>query len=143
MKLHHLISIIFSAVAMAAPNNLQRRNDECWFTGPGPVGTPNAVCAGSNGNKHTDVLWCPTEGVAERICGRDDVNPLVRDSCKRIVGTASYCTTGGTINKKYPGNSPCYCINGNFCCDQNAEVPGGAHPVDYYKSEGCNCGAEI
>jgi hypothetical protein len=146
MRLTALLNAALAGLTIAAPSTdnklLGKRDDICYF-GSGPVGLPSATCAGSNGNAHTDVLWCPTEGVAERICGRDDVNPKVRDSCKKIDGTGSYCTTGGVINEEYPGNSPCYCVNGNFCCAQNAEVPGGAHPVDYYNSEGCNCGAEI
>ncbi|RFN51323.1 hypothetical protein FIE12Z_4377 [Fusarium flagelliforme] len=76
--------------------------DTCLFTGGGPVGVANAVCAVSDGNAHTDKITSPTD--------------------------------------EYEYYNRCYCVNGNFCCDQNAEVLGGENPVDYFKGAGCNCG---
>ena len=116
MKFTALFTLAFTGFSLSAPSggseNLDKRDDLCYFEGPGPIGIPQAVCAGSNGEAHTDVLWCPSPGVADRICGSDDVNPLVRDNCKSIVGTGSYCTAGGPINEDYPGNAPCWCVNG-------------------------------
>lgn len=113
MKFTSLYPLAFACLTIAAPtenSSLDKRGDMCYFTGGGPIGIPQAVCAGSNGNAHTDVLWCPSAGVADRICGSDDVNPLIRDNCKRIDGTGSYCTAGGTINEEYPGNAPCWYV---------------------------------
>lgn len=146
MKATGHLYLALAGFTLAAPSDgspFDKRVDVCYFEGGGPVGIEQAVCAGSNGAPHTDVLWCPNAGVADRICGSDDVNPIIRDNCKSIVGSGSYCTAGGPINEQYPGNAPCWCVNGNFCCYQNAEVPGGANPVDYYKAEGCNCGAQL
>ncbi|KAF4459110.1 hypothetical protein FALBO_14131 [Fusarium albosuccineum] len=135
--------LLLSNVVTASPSRLRARDDMCYFEdASSPVGAGNANCAGSNGKPHEDKLQCPSApGTEERICGRDDVNPEVRDNCKAIDGTASYCTTGGELPNG--GHHFCYCVNGNFCCTQGAEVPGGDSPVDYYKGAGCNCGAEV
>ncbi|KFX92232.1 hypothetical protein V490_05499 [Pseudogymnoascus sp. VKM F-3557] len=130
---------LLTVEASPANSELFKRRDICYFGGGGPVGVNDAVCAGSNGHKHEDILTCPDQGVADRICGRDDVAPYVRDHCQAITGAKSYCLVGGVAPGPEEVHWKCYCVNGNFCCNQNAEVPGGAHPVDYFKSSGCSC----
>ncbi|KAB8238046.1 uncharacterized protein BDW43DRAFT_306745 [Aspergillus alliaceus] len=117
--------LLSSARATAAPSlhTLMTRQNLCYFDGPSaPVGSGNANCAGSNGKAHEDVLTCPNQGVADRICSHDGVDPTARDYCQAIVGTASYCTVGGPVPKG--GHHICYCVSGSFCCSQGAEVPG-------------------
>ncbi|KFY92771.1 hypothetical protein V500_04034 [Pseudogymnoascus sp. VKM F-4518 (FW-2643)] len=133
---------LLTVKATPADVELFKRRDICHF-GNGPIGVNDAVCAGSNGHKHEDILTCPDQGVADRICGRDDVAPYVRDHCQAITGSGTYCSVGGVAPGPEEVHWICYCVQGNFCCDQNAEVPGGAHPVDYFKGAGCNCGKQL
>ncbi|KAI1081808.1 hypothetical protein F5B20DRAFT_535426 [Whalleya microplaca] len=111
-------------------NPLEKRRDICYFDGSKRpfVGTRDAKCSGSNAKDHEDILTCPDPGVADRICGRDDVSATVRNYCQAIVGGGSYCTVGGDVGVK-DGHFQCYCVNGNFCCQPQAEVPGGKHPT--------------
>ncbi|KFY21671.1 hypothetical protein V493_07213 [Pseudogymnoascus sp. VKM F-4281 (FW-2241)] len=131
---------LLTVEATPAGIELLKRRDICHFSS-GPIGVPDGVCAGSNGHKHEDILTCPDQGVADRICGRDDVAPYVRDNCQAITGSGTYCLVGGVAPGPEEVHWKCYCVQGNFCCNQNAEVPGGAHPTDYFKGAGCNCGA--
>ncbi|KAK8013750.1 hypothetical protein PG991_009343 [Apiospora marii] len=133
-------TLLFSGQTSA--RSLEKRDEICWFTGGGPVGVGDALCTGSDGEAHEDILSCPTPGVAERICGADDVDAGVRDNCKKLDGTGTYCTVGGKTGTP-GGHYVCYCINGNFCCDHPAEVPGGKHPRDYFKEGGCSCGKRL
>ncbi|KFY99290.1 hypothetical protein V498_00873 [Pseudogymnoascus sp. VKM F-4517 (FW-2822)] len=70
-------SALLTVEASPASTQLFKRQDICHFTGGGPIGVPDGVCAGSNGHKHEDILTCHDQGVADRICGRDDVAPYV------------------------------------------------------------------
>lgn len=82
--------------------------DTCLWEGGGPVGVAQAVCAGSDGNAHTDQITCPDQGVAERICGRDDENEYVRDNCKVIDGSGTYCTTNKVPTDEFEYYNRCY-----------------------------------
>lgn len=146
----YAIALFYSSVQAGVAPVLKRDDfhgfpvgDVCQFEGGGPVGVSNAVCAGSDGKPHTDKITCPDQGVADRICGRDDENEYVRDNCKVIDGSGTYCTTNKVPTDDYEYYNRCYCVNGNFCCDQNAEVPGGESPIDYFKGAGCSCGDPI
>ncbi|KAL5350458.1 hypothetical protein ACLOAV_004026 [Pseudogymnoascus australis] len=136
-------SALLTVEASPASSQLSKRQDICHFTGGGPIGVPDGVCAGSNGHKHEDILTCPDQGVADRICGRDDVAPYVRDHCQAITGSGTYCFVGGVAPGPEEVHWKCYCVQGNFCCNQNAEVPGGKHPTAYFKEQGCNCGKQL
>lgn len=134
MQFTSSLLLSLSGLAAARHNYISPRDEMCYYNGPSsPGGEPDATCAGSDGNPHTNVLWCPTPGVADRICGSDDANPLVRDNCKRIDGAATYCSAGGKLKEQYPNSMHCFCVNGNFCRNRNAEVPGGDHPTKYFK----------
>ena len=94
-----------------------------------PTGPGNGKCAGSDGNKHSDVLACPGNPDAVKvICHGDDWNPKTQ-----------MCGKQGDAYRPI-------CINGNFCTGVNPTawvVPHeGAKKVDmidYYNDSGCNC----
>ncbi|KAI0010952.1 hypothetical protein F4779DRAFT_575332 [Xylariaceae sp. FL0662B] len=138
-----LISSSTASQNISHSDPLKRGKDICYFDGSKRpfVGIRSAHCSTSNAKDHTDILTCPDQGVADRICGRDDVSATVRNNCQAIVGGGSYCTVGGDVGVK-DSHFQCFCVNGNFCCHPQAEVPGGKHPVTYFKEHGCTCGKE-
>ncbi|CZT23491.1 uncharacterized protein RCC_09205 [Ramularia collo-cygni] len=136
----NIISLLIACIAQTSTAG--GPSDQCIFTG-GLVGLPNSRCAGSDGKEHSDILSCPSQpGAVDIICPRVLSNGLSPpEECKGLIGSGSYCDSwnsdrgGGKEDVQWW----CYCINGNFCCGQNAEVAGGQDVVDYFNDVGCNC----
>lgn len=120
------------------PPDAQCTNWAGQGTVPGPIGGQpgglgNPTCAGSDGNAHSDVLSCPHKDYAvDVICP----STFVMGRCNVINGTSVGCDSP---NAACNNPAQCICINGNFCCDEGSQVPGGQSTVDYFKQEGCNC----
>ncbi|KAI9762019.1 MAG: hypothetical protein M4579_000655 [Chaenotheca gracillima] len=97
-----------------------------------PGDNPRGICFGPGGGDfQTDIVACPAQPDAVNlICGGDGSNNIGGD------GGDAICYPQGQSSADTNG---CICLNGNFCCDNLAKVPGGESVGNYFTDVGCNC----